>query len=525
MENITIDEFRNFSFLSGLKYSPNKAASAIVATKANDENGYYKAIFVSKGAGYFQLTRTDGNVGINEWLDDGHILFSETRNKDVQKKIDDGHEITSFHKISINGGEAQKLFDVDATVLKVFPLKNGTFILSAQYDNNRPSLDEKTESEKQDALKEFKKEKDYEVIDELPYWFNGAGFTNKKRTVLYHYDSEKLTLLTNHLDDIDEFKVSPDEQFILFSGVCKPYDVKPLKANLHLLNIQTKEVKTLLEDDLFISDFDFYGDNYFLAASSGEKYSYHEHPSFYVLSDKGRLDKLCDFDRSLFSTGNSDCKLGSGRCAKLVGDKYFFLSLDGYRSDVYKLCLKSGNIVNVTNSGGNIDFFDVSDEKILYVAVKNLDLQEVYLFDNGNTTKVSEFNVSALEGKSLSSPIHHKVKISENLEIDGWVIKPVDFERGKKYPTILNIHGGPKTAYVDCYFHEMQYWANCGYFVIFCNPRGSDGYGNEFADIRGLYGTIDYDDIMKFTDDMCEIYREIDEARLGVTGGSYGGYE
>ncbi len=69
----------------------------------------------------------------------------------------------------------------------------------------------------------------------------------------------------------------------------------------------------------------------------------------------------------------------------------------------------------------------------------------------------------------------------------------------------------------------MQVWANLGYIVIFTNPHGGDCFGNEFMDIRGKYGTIDYDDIMNFVDEMLDIYA-IDEDNIGVTGGSYGGF-
>lgn len=70
----------------------------------------------------------------------------------------------------------------------------------------------------------------------------------------------------------------------------------------------------------------------------------------------------------------------------------------------------------------------------------------------------------------------------------------------------------------------MQYWCARGYYVIYCNPRGSDGRGNAFGDLIERYGTIDYDDIMKFVDTVLERYPDIDASRLGVTGGSYGGY-
>ena len=82
----------------------------------------------------------------------------------------------------------------------------------------------------------------------------------------------------------------------------------------------------------------------------------------------------------------------------------------------------------------------------------------------------------------------------------GWVIRPRNYDPTKKYPAILEIHGGPKVSYGEVYHHEMQMFANAGYFVLFMNPRGSDGRGNDFIEMRGKYGTIDYEDLMKFTD-------------------------
>lgn len=99
-----------------------------------------------------------------------------------------------------------------------------------------------------------------------------------------------------------------------------------------------------------------------------------------------------------------------------------------------------------------------------------------------------------------------------------------NYDETKKYPAILDIHGGPKTVYGKVFYHEMQVWASKGYFVFFCNIHGSDGRGNEFMDIRGKYGTIDYDELMQFTDKVLETYPQIDASKVGVTGGSYGGF-
>jgi dipeptidyl aminopeptidase/acylaminoacyl peptidase len=108
--------------------------------------------------------------------------------------------------------------------------------------------------------------------------------------------------------------------------------------------------------------------------------------------------------------------------------------------------------------------------------------------------------------------------------ITGWVLLPEEVSSKSSIPAILDIHGGPKTVYGEVYYHEMQLWASKGFAVMFCNPRGSDGFGNAFADIRGKYGTIDTEDILDFTDAVLKQFPMIDRQRVGVTGGSYGGF-
>jgi len=522
MENLKLNDFKNYTYLNNLSYSPSGKCAAVVASKANDKNGYRKTIYADKGDGYFALTSMTGNVGPYTWLDDEHILFAEARCEKVKEKKENGYEITSFHKISIHGGEATHVFDVDANVGSIKLRPDGTFIITAGFDNARPSLDGKTSAEAEELLSQFKKDgKSYQVVDELPYWFNGEGFTNKKRNRLYKCDTAgKLEPLTGPLDNVSSYKLSPCGNHILFTGELAPYDIHNIKTNLFLLDINSGDTKKLLAEDLFIKAFDFYGDSFVMAASKGEKYNFHEHPSFYIVDKDGVMKKLCDYDYSIGSSAGSDSKFGGGHTSMVHGDHFYFLSLQGYDGDVYKLCLKSGEITNATSCGGNIDFFDISNNRLIYGVMKGLDLQEVY----ESSSKKSTFNDAALANKKLSTPEHHVITDPDGYKIDGWVLRPVDFDAAKKYPAILNIHGGPKAAYGASFFHEMQYLANHGYFVLFCNPRGSDGRGNDFAEIRGKYGTVDYQNIMQFTDHICATYPAIDQARMGVTGGSYGGF-
>lgn len=149
-------------------------------------------------------------------------------------------------------------------------------------------------------------------------------------------------------------------------------------------------------------------------------------------------------------------------------------------------------------------------------------LQEVYELNGSSVSQITAINKAALQGYYVASPKVVEVRASTHT-VKGWVLLPKDYDSSKSYPAILDIHGGPKTVYAPVYYHEMHVWANAGYIVLFANPRGSDGKGDAFADIRGKYGAIDYEDLMNFTDAVIEKY-SVDERRLFVTGGSYGGF-
>jgi dipeptidyl aminopeptidase/acylaminoacyl peptidase len=110
-------------------------------------------------------------------------------------------------------------------------------------------------------------------------------------------------------------------------------------------------------------------------------------------------------------------------------------------------------------------------------------------------------------------------------ELDGWVVRPFGFEAGKRYPVLLNIHGGPMTQYGHNFFDEFQVYAGAGYAVVYTNPRGSQGYGEEFTRaVVGDWGGGDYADVMAGLDEALRRYALLDPERLGVMGGSYGGY-
>lgn len=142
----------------------------------------------------------------------------------------------------------------------------------------------------------------------------------------------------------------------------------------------------------------------------------------------------------------------------------------------------------------------------------------------GEVRRITQVNQELLECLYLSRPEEVEVEAYDGQRLQAWVMKPVGMQDGNKYPLVLQIHGGPHSAYGFAFFHEFQVLAARGYGVIFGNPRGSTGYGQEFvAATRHDWGGADFRDVMAIADFAAKI-PWVDNARMGVTGGSYGGY-
>ncbi|HVB74055.1 MAG TPA: S9 family peptidase, partial [Ktedonobacteraceae bacterium] len=154
-------------------------------------------------------------------------------------------------------------------------------------------------------------------------------------------------------------------------------------------------------------------------------------------------------------------------------------------------------------------------------------VQEIYVRAtdaSGEMRRVTDFNEPLLSEIALSTPEYMSYSGTDGWPMDGWVMKPQDFDPTKKYPLIVEIHGGPATQYGYGYFHEMQLLTAAGYVVLYTNPRGSLGYGRDFSlAVRGAWGEKESLDIMAGVDALIQ-KGYIDEQRMGVTGGSYGGF-
>ena len=144
--------------------------------------------------------------------------------------------------------------------------------------------------------------------------------------------------------------------------------------------------------------------------------------------------------------------------------------------------------------------------------------------DGSEERQLTEMNRVWRDEVGLASPERFRLTRA-GFEIDGWVMRPSGFVPGRRYPALLSIHGGPHGQYGHGFFDEFQVYAGAGYAVIYANPRGSQGYGEAFTQaVVGDWGGGDYADVMAVLDEALRRYPFIDPDRLGILGGSYGGF-
>jgi len=210
------------------------------------------------------------------------------------------------------------------------------------------------------------------------------------------------------------------------------------------------------------------------------------------------------------------------------GKEIIFLADDQGNYNLYSVSRNKKKIEPLVEGQHRIRQWDVSsDGKAIVLSRNKVNLpDEIYSVSYKKKTmrRISYCNDELLKAVRLQDAVSVYFEGDRGTQIQGWYITPPDFDPNQKYPLILNIHGGPKLMYSNQFTYEFQLAAAQGYIVFYCNPRGSQGYGQEFTDEVTLdYGGSCYRDIMAGIDHMISL-GFVDENRLGVTGLSFGGW-
>ena len=234
----------------------------------------------------------------------------------------------------------------------------------------------------------------------------------------------------------------------------------------------------------------------------------------------GSLDRTC-------------APFGAIRPPQWDGDGVLFTAEDAGNVHLYRAAVDNrARPDRLLGGERTITSWDCAGGTLAFVATTAVTLGDVFVGMSGQRlTSFSETFIGELE---LARPERYVAQSSDGAEVECWAMAPIGAEAGHRYPTLLNIHGGPFTQYGNRFFDEFQIQAGAGFGVVYCNPRGSSGYSEAWGrairwpeanvDPGSGWGGVDFEDVMACVAEAERRYPWIDPDRLGVLGGSYGGY-
>jgi len=506
---MTAEDYFSFRFVADTAISPDGRLVAYTLTTidpaANRRVSTVWAVAANGGSEPRQLSATGFSSNSPRWSPDGaRLAFLSSRATGDSAR-------PQICILPMNGGEAQQ----------VSHLKNGVSAFQWSPDGSRFVAVGK--SSPSDAVAPSARKSDVRHYKTILYKFNDTGWYDDKRTHLWVIDalSGKDSQLTSGDDwnDTDP-QWSPDSSRIAFvsdrtgkeyeGGFNKDVWVVPAGGGA-LVKISDHEFEDTSPrwspDGKRIV---------FLGKTKRKQFA-----KFFVApSDGSGHSQLAAADLDLIPT---EMHWGPG------ANEVRFATGSKGTTQIFSVDLAQGKIVPVTSGEASFHAFDINAKAGIMTWLSN------------TFEKLDDVYVSSLDGKDARQLTHVNAKLwgdlepahvsrvpyksSDGLAIEGFLVKPVGWQPGKKYPMILSIHGGPAGQYGVDWYHEFQVYAAKGWAVFFCNPRGSTGYGEKFErGIQNNWGGMDYQDIMAGVDAVLKQNAWIDDQKLGVTGGSYGGF-
>ncbi|MCD6558732.1 MAG: S9 family peptidase [Palaeococcus sp.] len=470
------ETFSKFAYLGDIRISKDGNQIAYVLTKANMKDNKYE------------------NTLVIEEIENESRKFIE--NASMPRFSPSGKEIAFMRSNEENKSVEVWLYDLASmSGKKLLEAKN---ILNMSWnDDDRRIL-----------ITGFKRREDEDFIfeNDVPVWFDNKGFFDGEKTTFWILDTESEEIL-------EEFEA---EKFA--SGIWHGDEV--LYAQHH-----REEGKPAM--------FRFYD---IFRYKEGESERIFEKVSYVPVDSNGKLvllrgrpekEKLSEHDYLYIWDGREVKPLtekfvynnGAARLDK-KGCVYFTMAKEG-RVNLYKL--SGEELISIVEENAWVMEFDVSDNgKIVLLKQTDTMPSEVFIWDGG-LRQLTDYNGPILS-RLKRRPIKHFRFKSLDLEMDGWYIKP-DIKEGEKAPVVVFVHGGPKGMYGYYFKYEMQLLADKGFYIVFINPRGSNGYDEGFA-LRVLErtGLEDFQDIMNGIEEFFKLEPQADRGRVGITGISYGGF-
>lgn len=489
----------DYEFLSEIKVSNDENKIAYKKTQANlKENKYDSDLYIYDQELEKSYRITDKkNASIYTFDGENNLIY----------KYDSDDTTDYFYKNDGNGlGDLAFKLNMDVKSIKW--LKDDTYLISAS--------PKKTEEEK----KIDKENSFYKEVTTLPFWANGVGYLKDETIYFYLYNlkDNKLTeiLKSDKDNEVHGLDINKDlDKIAYLKGHSDSNDVMEFLESIILKDLKTGEEKILVDKGYSTYTLNFIKDRLIFVGTDMKKGGINEDAFIYEVDFDGNVKMVnnSDFDKSFANSIGTDARWEGNRSFQVHGNRLYFIVTEFEESKLYSIDLEGS--LNLELAGCVEDFY-VTDKDIYYLEMGANHLAEL---------KVKSQENSLIENKIEEVlPIEEFTFISNEDKLKGYVLLPENFDENKKYPTILSVHGGPKTEFSDIFHHEHQMLASNGYIIIYTNPHGSSGRGVKYSDIRGLYGQVDYEDLMTFTDEAVKRYPQIDADKMAIYGGSYGGF-
>jgi dipeptidyl aminopeptidase/acylaminoacyl peptidase len=519
---IKADDLSQLKSVVDPQLSPDGITYVYVQTMIDMEhNDYNSHIFqtnLAESGDPVQWTFGKGKNHSPRWSPDGKML-AFVSNRSGKNQI---------YVLSLQGGEARQVtFLESGAASPVWSPDSSRLAFNTSLKIGKTVFDEeeKTEDKNLSPLE----------VTKMKYKSNSEGFWKGNYTQIAAIDikSGELRQLTEGDHDHYLYSWSPNGEFLAIGADLTEDIDQSFLLDVFLLNVLTKELTRITESGYF-GNVTWSPDGKYLGMI-GHKQEYYNATLakiwLYHLDTKQMSCLTKNWDTAVGDYSIGDFQQGAvtpGILWTKNSREFYFLATENGNTSVYHGNF-AGEIHSVLSGNQHVYglTFNKEHEKAIVAISKPTEIGDFYLLplNNGEVKRLTNVNQNYLNEISLSEPETIEFTAADGWKIHGWLMKPIGFEEGKKYPLIFEIHGGPHMMYGNTFMNEFQILAAEGYAVLYVNPRGSHGYGQEFVDaVRGDYGGGDYQDLMHAVDYVLNNYDFINEKRLGVTGGSYGGF-
>ncbi len=538
---IAIEDLYQIKFVSRPRISADGQRVAFVVTTIDEnKHQYHSSIWVSPAAGGEARRFTTGpaNASSPSWSPDGRWLAfvsereGEASGKDKKEQKKHGVGKPQIWVVPTDGGEAHQVtFMEHGASSPVWSPDSKYLLFNASVGP--------AEEDSGDA-KPLPKAR---VIDRLWYRLDGVGFVYERRSHLFlvEFAGGQPQQLTDGEWDESDAAWSPDGTQIAFASNHRDDRWSMPGNDIFTLSIsdgKTGEPRCLTDGKLSSNAPSWSPDGKTIAFVASPKLRGAGQTYLYTIAanaDNATSTNISqEFEGSCMDWTNSD--IGDEHLApppvwSSDGKTLYVLASHRGAARIFAIPATGSSAHPSTLTPGDVhvrDFaVDQAKNNMVLLLGTPTSPQEVFACStssSGEMRRITGVNDAFFHDLTLSSPEYIAFKGADDWQIDGWIIKPPDFDPAKKYPLVVEIHGGPHTQYGYGFFHEMQLLAAEGYVVFYTNPRGSCGYGYDFASaVRGAWGEKDSIDIMMGVDVLLQ-RGYIDEQKMGVTGGSYGGF-